>query len=206
VSGYWFVPRKGPGAVPEEVRAFFKAGPPPICFGFGSMADDNPEELRTIVLDVLARLKTRAVVVGGSGGALVGFGEPETVCEAPFVDYDWLFRNVPVVVHQGGAGTAAHCLTAGVPQVIVPYCLDHTFWAWRMREIGVAPPAIGRQRLTASALAKAIRQTIDNPSFRAKAAALAPRISAEDGLGQAARILNDHFGCAAPVAEYAGAG
>ena len=193
VTGYWFLREDGGRDVPDEVRAFVSAGPPPLCLGFGSMADDRPEELRAIVLDVLARLKTRAVVIGGSGGALLGFGNHKEVCEARFVDYEWLFRSVSVVIHQGGAGTAAYCLTAGVPQVVVPYCLDHRFWAWRMRELGVAPRAIGRHRLTAHALATAIREAVENPSFRAAAAALAPRIAADDGLERAVRIVSDHF-------------
>jgi sterol 3beta-glucosyltransferase len=193
VTGFWFLPAQGPRAVPPELRAFVEAGPPPICLGFGSMADDNAEELRAVVLETLARLNTRAVVVGGSGGALLGFGNSERVCEVSFADYDWLFRNVSVVVHQGGAGTAAFCLTAGVPQVVVPYCLDHIFWAWRLRQLRVAPPCIRRHRLTASAMTNAIREAVENPAYRTRAAELAPKISSENGLDRAVRLLEDHF-------------
>jgi UDP:flavonoid glycosyltransferase YjiC (YdhE family) len=205
VTGYWFPRGDAAPAVPEEVRAFVEAGPPPICLGFGSMADDNPDELRAIVLDALARLNRRAVIVGGSGGALLGFGARDHVCEAPFVDYDWLFHRVSAVVHQGGAGTAAYCFAAGLPQVIVPYCLDHTFWAWRLRQVGVAPPAIRRHKMTAAALAETIRQATDNPSFRTRAALLAPAIAAEDGLERAVRIVSDHFEQGSAVAEPVGA-
>jgi len=192
VTGFWFLPDETTRTIPPEVRAFVEAGPPPICLGFGSMADDSPQELRAIVCDAVARLKARAVVVGGSGGALHGF-DSENICEVPFVDYDWLFRNVSVVVHQGGAGTAAFCLTAGVPQVVVPYCLDHTFWAWRLAKLGVAPPSIKRHRLTAAAMSDAIRHAIEDPSFRARAAEVAPAISAENGLERAVQLLEDHF-------------
>jgi hypothetical protein len=65
----------------DRTRRLVDAGPPPIRLGFGSMADANPEELRAVVLDTLIRLKTRAVVVGGSGGALHGFGNAENICE-----------------------------------------------------------------------------------------------------------------------------
>jgi len=193
VTGYWFLPGESARTIPPEVRRFVEAGPPPVCLGFGSMADDNPQELRAVVLDTLERLNSRAVVVGGSGGALHGFGNSDRICEVPFVDYDWLFRNVSVVVHQGGAGTAAFCLIAGVPQVVVPYCLDHTFWAWRLRQLGVAPPSITRHRLTASAMSDAIRQAIENPSFRTRAAEVAPAIAAENGLERALQLLEDHF-------------
>jgi UDP:flavonoid glycosyltransferase YjiC (YdhE family) len=193
ITGFWFLPTETPGAVPDEVRAFVNAGPPPICLGFGSMAEEFPEELHTTVLNALARLKARAVVVGGSGGALAGLGNGDNVCEAAFVDYDWLFRNAAVVVHQGGAGTAAACLAGGVPQVILPYCLDHHFWEWRMREIGVAPRGIVRHRLSPSRLSDALRRTLEDSTFRRRASELAPKICAEDGLERAVEILSDHF-------------
>lgn len=192
VTGYWWLPPATAAPVPDHVRAFVESGPPPICLGFGSMMDDNPGELRAIVSDALAKLKMRAVVVGGSGSALFGFGS-DNVCEVPFVSYDWLFSKVSAVVHQGGAGTASFCLTAGVPQVVVKYCLDHTFWAWRLASLGVAPRGLVRHSLTAGALASAIHRAVSEPGFRARAVELAPIIRAEDGLGHATRLITDHF-------------
>jgi len=193
VTGYWWLPKGPDTTVPEHLRAFLEAGPPPICLGFGSMMDDNPEELRAVVLDVLDRLRLRAVIVGGSGSALLGFDNLPNVCQVPFVSYDWLFPRVSAVVHQGGAGTASFCLTAGVPQVIVKYCLDHTFWAARLHRLGVAPPGLVRHKLKASALTAAIRRAVDDPRLKERAVALAPLVCAEDGLGNATRILQAHF-------------
>ena len=201
VTGAWFLPKPATPAVPAHVRDFVASGPPPICLGFGSMADNDPDELRTLVRDAVARLKARAIVIAGSGGALLGFGGSDSICEASFVDYDWLFRRASVVVHQGGAGTAACCLTAGVPQVIVPYCLDHTFWASRFRRLGVAPRSVTRHRLTARRLASMIRAATENPVYRSAAEALAPKIAAENGLDHAAQILAAHFGQPQPAVE-----
>ena len=53
----------------------------------------------------------------------------------------------------------------------------------------MSPPAIAHDRLTAPALATALRIALDDPAMRARAAALGARIRAEDGLGAAvARI------------------
>ena len=193
VTGYWLPPRAGDAVIPEHLKSFVETGAPPICLGFGSMMDDNPEELRAIVLEALTRLDLRAVIVAGSGSALLGFGNHPNVCEVAFADYEWLFPRVRAVVHQGGAGTASYCLTAGVPQVIVRYCLDHNHWAWRMRELGVAPQSLVRHRLTAAALAGTIRRALEDQSYRRRAAALAPLIRAEDGAGTAVRIIQEHF-------------
>ncbi|HZP49272.1 MAG TPA: glycosyltransferase [Vicinamibacterales bacterium] len=192
VTGYWFPPRGNAPAASDDLRAFVEAGEPPICLGFGSMADDNPAELRAIVLDAVTRLRQRAVIVGGSGGALSNFDHP-AIFETPFADYDWLFRRVSVVVHQGGAGTAAYCFTAGVPQVVVQYCLDHAFWAGRLHDLGVAPRSTTRSRLTGARLAEMIGRAVGDPCYRRRAADLAPRIAAEHGLELAARIVTAHL-------------
>ena len=201
VTGYWFLPKDEQPPVPPDLAAFIDDGPPPICFGFGSMMDDEPGELRRIVVDALEALDMRAVIVGGSGGALGGFDGHDRVFEASFVDYDWLFPRTSAVIHQGGAGTASFCLTAGTPQVIVAYCLDHRFWAWRMRQLGIAPPTLRRHTLTVPALVRAIRRATGEPRFRAKARALAPAIRAEQGLDRAMDVLEGLFGRATTAAD-----
>ena len=66
------------------------------------------------------------------------------------------------------AGTAAACLTGGVPQVVIPYCLDHHFWAWRMRELGVAPPSIDSTAiLRTDALLRGFEQSLPEAERRA---------------------------------------
>ena len=193
VTGYWWLPAAKAFPIPDHLQRFVDNGPPPLCLGFGSMMDDNPEQLRAIVSAALDTLQMRAVVVGGSGSALLGFEGASNVCQVPFVSYDWLFSRVSAVVHQGGAGTASFCLTAGVPQVVVKYCLDHTFWAWRLNALGVAPPGLVRSTLTAEALASAIRQAVTDPAYRRRAAELAPIVRAEDGLAEATRLIGAHF-------------
>jgi hypothetical protein len=46
---------------------------------------------------------------------------------------------------------------------------------------GVAPPPLPRHKLTAGALADALRSCLDEPAYRHRAAELARRIRAEDG-------------------------
>ena len=194
VTGFWFERRDEEAAVPDTLRAFVDRGPAPICIGFGSMPEDHPEQLRAIVRDTLERLQMRAVVVTGSGGALGGFDPSDEILEVPFADYNWLFPRVKAVVHQGGVGTASYCLTAGVPQVAVPYCLDHAFWTSRLRGLGVTPGGIPRHRLTARGLAALVRRATEDPRYRQAAQAVAPKVRAEDGLGRALELMGKHFG------------
>lgn len=198
VTGFWHLPYQ-PAEPSDALHSFVTRGEPPVCLGFGSMADNEPAGLRAIVSEALARAGVRAVVVTGSGGAVGGVGE--SILEVPYADYEWLFPRMRAVIHQGGVGTASFCLRAGVPQVTVAYCLDHRFWAWRLRELGVAPPGLRRHRLTAASLSAAIRLVLDDAGYGRRAVAIAPQVRAEDGLGRATRILAAHFGFTPPPGD-----
>ncbi|HYE00865.1 MAG TPA: glycosyltransferase, partial [Alphaproteobacteria bacterium] len=74
------------------------------------------------------------------------------------------------------------------PSVVVPFLGDQPFWADRLHRLGAAPPAVPRRRLTAEALAAAIRAA-EAPAMRDRAAALGAAVRAEDGIGHAVRAL-----------------
>jgi UDP:flavonoid glycosyltransferase YjiC (YdhE family) len=79
---------------------------------------------------------------------------------------------VAAVVHHGGAGTTHTAARAGVPQIVIPHMLDQFYFARRVHELGVAPPAIRRSRLTADRLAESVRAALDNELLAERAAAL----------------------------------
>ena len=85
------------------------------------------------------------------------------------------------VVHAAGAGTTAAGLRAGIPTVPIPMTGDQPFWAHRLTTLGVSPAAIRFTRLTTDRLAATIREAINNPIYTQRAAALAAKISTEDG-------------------------
>ncbi len=107
--------------------------------------------------------------------------------------HGWLFPRVAAVVHHGGAGTTAAGLRAGRPTVVVPFFADQPFWGDRVHALGVGPRPIPRKELTAERLAAAIRQAAGAEGLRARAAALGARIRAEDGVGQAVRVVEGYL-------------
>jgi UDP:flavonoid glycosyltransferase YjiC (YdhE family) len=197
LTGFWFPPAT-PHAVSAPLRAFVDGGPPPLVFGFGSMRDDDPRGLQAVVREAVCRLGMRAVFVGGSGDALSAPADDDAVFSVPFADYSWLFPRAAAIVHQGGVGTASYALAAGVPQVTVPYCLDHTFWAARLREAGVAPNGILRSRISAPGLVRAITTVLDQPRFRDAASRCAARVRQENGLDAAEQLVYRQFGFTRP--------
>jgi UDP:flavonoid glycosyltransferase YjiC (YdhE family) len=88
-------------------------------------------------------------------------------------------------IHHGGAGSTAAGLRAGTPTIIVPHMADQPFWGFRVHALGVGPKPIPRPKLSAQRLAAAIRQAVTEPGMARRAAALAVKIHAEDGLGNA---------------------
>lgn len=204
VTGYWFLDPPADWSPPPDLVAFLEAGPPPIYIGFGSMSNRKPEETMDLVLEALARTDQRAIVLSGWEG-LRKDDLPDSVRMVASVPHAWLFPRTAAVVHQGGGGTMAAGLRAGVPSAVIPFFGDQPFWGRRVADLGVGPAPIPRKKLTAERLAQAIALAVHDKSMRHRAAELGARIQAEDGIGRAVAVLRSMDGMgAAQVADAAG--
>jgi sterol 3beta-glucosyltransferase len=65
-----------------------------------------------------------------------------------------------------------------VPQIAIPHVLDQYYFARRVHELGVGPPAIPRKRLTVARLAETLRATLDNEQLADRASELGRRLAA----------------------------
>jgi UDP:flavonoid glycosyltransferase YjiC (YdhE family) len=81
-------------------------------------------------------------------------------------------------VHHGGAGTTHLAARSGVPQILVPHVLDQFYFARRVLDLGIGPPALGRRRLAVPMLVDTIRATLDNELLAERAADLAQELRA----------------------------
>jgi UDP:flavonoid glycosyltransferase YjiC (YdhE family) len=84
-----------------------------------------------------------------------------------------------------------------VPSVLVPHNADQFTWARRLAELGVSPPPIPRRKLSAERLGPAIIGATTSRVMRQRAATLARRIRAEDGVARAVEVFEGRFGAAA---------
>ncbi|MBI5513830.1 MAG: glycosyltransferase family 1 protein [Deltaproteobacteria bacterium] len=161
-----------PGGLDPALEAFLGDGPTPLCVTFGSMPDSDPSGTTLMLLEALDQAGCRAVLVGGWAG--LGAGPlPPTVHQVPSAPFGRLFPRVSAVVHHGGAGTTGTAARAGVPQVLVPHLMDQFWWARRLGALGVSPAPVPRPRLTAPRLARALTEVLHQPTFTARARALA---------------------------------
>lgn len=196
VTGYWFLdtPQYEP---PPALRAFLEEGAPPVYVGFGSMPSKDPARLASLVGEALRLSHQRGVLFTGSGVLGQGMAQYSDARDVFFLEeapHDWLFPRMAAVVHHGGSGTTAAGLRAGVPSVLIPVGgSDQTMWAQRIKDLGLGPDPIPRPRLTAERLAEAIRRAVADPHMRERARRMGEKIRAEDGVGQAVRIIDRFF-------------
>jgi sterol 3beta-glucosyltransferase len=196
-TGYWFLDSDPDWQPPANLAAFLEAGTPPVYVGFGSMAGRDPVALTRLVVEALDRAGQRGVLLTGWAGVssttmpdnIRAAGLPDTVFPLVGCPHDWLFPRMAAVVHHGGAGTTGAGLRAGVPPILVPFMGDQPFWSGRVKSLGVGPQPIPRGQLNARRLAYAIRVAVEHEGIRARAASLGEKIRAEDGVGEAVRII-----------------
>jgi sterol 3beta-glucosyltransferase len=188
VTGFWFTDDPPDFSPPPALLEFLAAGPPPVCIGFGSMSQRDPEATTALVLEAVRQSGARAVLLAG-WGRLGAQRLPGGVFALESIPHSWLYPRCAAVVHHGGAGTTAAALRAGVPAVVVPFHGDQPFWARRAHAAGVGPAPIPRRRLTARALAAALRDATEDPRLAARAAALGAEVRAENGVGRAVATL-----------------
>ncbi|MEU2396254.1 glycosyltransferase [Streptomyces sp. NPDC007369] len=184
VVGNWWPHCPADARLPPELADFLDAGPPPVFIGFGSMAAGEGERLGAIAVRALREAGLRGVLQAGAAGLHAAGDDVLAVGELP---HRLLFPRTAAVVHHGGAGTTAAALRAGVPAVPVPVTADQPFWAGRVAALGAATGPLPFEELSAPALARALRQAVEEPEHRARAAAVARRMAAEDGAGHVVR-------------------
>jgi vancomycin aglycone glucosyltransferase len=163
---------RGGDPLPEKLEHFLAAGPAPVFFGFGSMPDHDPRATTRELLEAIEQIGCRALI--SRGWAELGDGAlPGHVSLVDDVSHARLFSRTAAVVHHGGAGTTHSAARAGVPQLVVPHLLDQFYFARRVHELGVGPPALPRRKLTAARLAERVRAMLDNELLAERAAELA---------------------------------
>jgi sterol 3beta-glucosyltransferase len=193
VTGYFFMDSQAGWQPPSELERFLEAGDPPVYIGFGSMAGRNPQQLASLVSDALTQSGQRGLLLTGWGGLRADL-VPDNIFVLDSAPHSWLFPRMAAVVHHGGAGTTAEGLRAGVPTVVVPFAFDQSFWGARIKALGLGSDPIPLKKLAASRLAGAIRFAVTDPATRQRANACGAAIRAEDGLGNAVKIIRQVLG------------
>ena len=86
------------------------------------------------------------------------------------------------VVHHGGAGTSAACFRAGVPSLVTPFGFDQFEYAQLAVKHGLGPgPLPECKAISPKQLGAALDAAVNEPRFKAAAAALRAKMHRERG-------------------------
>lgn len=191
-TGFPFLEPPG-GALDPELERFLAAGEKPIVFTLGSAAVQVPGRFFAEAMAAARQLGRRAVLVAGASAAALRDRLPPGMMASEWASYARLFPRAAAVVHQGGVGTTAEALRAGVPQVVMPFAYDQFDNAARVRRLGCGT-SIRRNGVSARSLRRGLEAVLDRTEVAAAARREGDAIRPEDGAARAAEVMLERFG------------
>jgi len=184
----------------RQLEDFLARGPPPVCIGWGSMFAVSRSFMGLLAVRALSMAEVRGVILGGDAAldphVLRGSHDSAHLQEyakrhvlwLQSAPHEWLMPRCSVTVHHGGCGTTAAALRAGRPTIVTPVGFDQFYWGRQVERKGVGILTVQLARLTAAALADALRRCRSAKIIK-EAAALGCRLRAEDGTAVALEWL-----------------
>jgi UDP:flavonoid glycosyltransferase YjiC (YdhE family) len=123
----------------QDALSWIEAGTAPIYFGFGSNVHlPHPAHTVAMIGEACTQLGERALICSGASD-LTALPHAEHVKIVGAVNHSAIFPVCRAVVHQGGAGTTAAALRAGIPTLVLFSALleDQPIWATVVKQLGV---------------------------------------------------------------------
>ena len=166
------------------LTAFLADGDAPIvvsaCTGAGAASTFFQR-----AIEAARRSKQRVILVSRFPNQIVQ-PLPSFAFLIDYAPFDQLLPHARAIIHNGGIGTMALAMRAGLPQIIVPFAYDQFFNEMQLAALG-GGMTVRRQR-TALELADSIADLLDSTQIAAVCTMLQARtIEASDGLREMVR-------------------
>jgi UDP:flavonoid glycosyltransferase YjiC (YdhE family) len=193
VTGFPFYDRRDRAGDAEQLDPgllkFLDAGEPPVIFTLGSSAIWVAEDFYR---ESIAAARTAGV------RALLLIGEehnrpaelPQGVAAFDYAPYGEVLPRARAVVHQGGVGTTAQGLRAGIPAIVVPFSHDQFDNGSRVERIG-AGRMLPRSKYNARSAARELHALLADESYTTRATEVGRQIRAENGAVAAADAIEE---------------
>jgi UDP:flavonoid glycosyltransferase YjiC (YdhE family) len=188
VTGFTIWPGPSGSSLPEDVAAYLAAGEPPVLVTFGTSTATIAAPMLRDVAEALRRRGQRGLFLAGTAATAVELDGLDGVFE--FAPLALVLPHCAGVVHQGGHGTVAATLTAGLPAVAVPMGFDQVVHGRRLTELGVGA-MVGHRGDGVAALVDALDHVL-SPERRTAACELGARLADEDGIGRSADLIETY--------------
>ncbi len=148
--------------LPYEVATFLDAGDPPVIFTPGS-GNCQAKHFFSVAAEVCQSTGRRGIFLT-KYPQQVAKELPESIKHFSYVPLSFLLNKSCAMVHHAGTGTAALCMKAGLPQIVMPMAYDQPDFADCLSRLGVAtilPP----RKLNARTLARALDSLLNSPEL-----------------------------------------
>jgi len=188
LTGFPIWDRVSQRPVGEDTKRFVETGSPPIVFAPGTANRQAAAFFSAAV---------EACEIGGWRGILLSdyvhqlpSSLPAQVKHFDYVPFSYLLPRAAAVVHHAGTGTAALCMKAGVPQVVMPMAYDQPDFANHLLDLGVAARIIPR-KFTGPTVAKALRRLLESPVTERRCEQIASRFEGMRPIEQTCELLEE---------------
>jgi rhamnosyltransferase subunit B len=193
VTGFPFYDRRdragdAPGLAPA-LEEFLDAGEPPVVFTLGSSAVWVAGDFYSESVKAARALGVRALLLVGEERHKPA-RLPRGVAAFDYAPYGELLPRARAVVHQGGVGTTAQGLRAGVPSLVVPFSHDQFDNGSRVARTG-AGRWLARPKYNAASAARELRAMLTDESYTSRAAEVGRQVRSEDGAASAADAIEE---------------
>jgi UDP:flavonoid glycosyltransferase YjiC (YdhE family) len=173
------------GPLGRDVASFLDAGDPPVVVTLGSSASLVAGGFFEAAAAAVRGAGRRCLLIVGHE-RLVPARAPAGCLAVVSAPLPAVLRGSAALVHHGGFGSTAAALSAGAPQLVVPWAFDQPFHAQRVQELGCGRSL---RRWTAGRLRRELEALLGGDAYRPRAASLAADIAGEDGPGAAADAI-----------------
>jgi rhamnosyltransferase subunit B len=175
----------------ETLKRYLDEGPAPIVFTLGSTVVNAAGEFYAASIAAAQAVGRRALLLVGKEPAnrsTLPVPLPKGVAVFDYAPHAAVFTRAAAVVHQGGVGTVAQALRAGIPSLVVPFFGDQPDNAARIARIGVGR-VLARNAYTGSRAAGALNQLLNDGAVVRRAKSAAEIIASERGVDVACDAL-----------------
>ena len=193
VTGFCFYDRRGrPGdeeRLDPNLLKFLDAGEPPVVFTLGSSAVYAAGNFYRDSVEAARAVGVRALLLTGEPWNRPA-ELPEEVAAFDYAPYGELLPRARAVVHQGGIGTTAQGLRAGIPALVMPFSHDQFDNGSRVARVG-AGRVLPQAKYNASSAAKELRALLSEAGYTTRAAKVGEQIRYENGASAAADAVEE---------------
>lgn len=186
VTGFTVWPGPASTKLAPSVDAYLDEGEPPVLVTMGTSTATVAGPILRDVATALAQLGRRGLYLVGNSDNLRALDGLPGVFE--FAPLGQVMDRCSAVVHQGGHGTTAATLHAGLPAVAIPMGFDQIAHGRRLESLGVGRVVRATSRDRVAHIVHALRD-IDDADISGRAAALGRQLSGENGIDRAADAI-----------------